>query len=512
MNNLKRLNEILRILKTNDLINNITPDKLCNTLEELGPTFIKLGQIMSTRVDLIPMEYCKALSKLRSKAIPMPYQEIEEILKQNYDNLDEIFISIDETPIGSASIAQVHKAILKENRKEVILKIKRPRIEEILESDITLFKKAISTLHLNKLIKVINLNDALDQLLKTTKEETNFQTETNHLIQFRNNHYEHVKCPYVYKRLCTNDVIVMEYINGLKINDIKALKENHYNLTSIANLLCKNYIDQALETGLFHADPHPDNIFIEGDDIVYIDLGMMGRLTDRNKNNLKKCLRAIALKDYKEVSRILINMSTPLDEINYINLENDVTNILEEYTNLDLEKINITKFSTNMFKMLQNNHLKLDENITMLIRGIVVIEAVIEELDPSISLFKVIILSQNYNLDNLLNIDTLKEKGQQIIKNINNLTEIPTQLATLLKSLNKEECKIKVELNNSPKQVDKLENLIHELILGFLDGCLIIASVLVQNTGMKSIFTFFTIIITTILIIKMLHDTLHRGY
>lgn len=512
MNNLKRLNEILKILKENDLINNITPEKLCHTLEQLGPTFIKLGQIMSTRVDLIPVEYCKELSKLRSKAIPMSYQEIEKILKENYDNLDEIFLSIDEIPIGSASIAQVHKAILKENNKEVILKVKRPRIEEILVQDITLFKKAISTLHLDKLIKIINLNDCLDQLLQTTKEETNFLTETNHLIQFRNNHYEHVRCPYVYKRLCTDDVIVMEYINGIKINDIKSLKENHYNLTAIANLLCKNYIDQALETGLFHADPHPDNIFIENDDIVYIDLGMMGRLTEKNKNNLKKCLKAISLKDYKEVSRILINMSTPLDEIDYINLENDVTNILEEYTNLDLEKINLAKFSTNMFKMLKNNHLKLDENITMLIRGIIVIESVIKQLDSSISLLKVILLSQSYSLANLLNIDTIKEKGGQIIKNINNLTELPTELTTLLKSLNKGENKIKVELNNSSKQVDKLENLVHELILGFLDGCLIIASVLVQNTGMKSIFTFLTIIITTILIIKMLHDTIHRGY
>ena len=511
---LHRFNEIFKVLKDSGLVSGVTPEKLYNTLEKLGPTFIKIGQILSTRVDLLPNEYCDALSRLRSNVAPMPYQEIEKILKDKYKDLNKIFYSIDVEPIGSASIAQVHKAVLRENNKNVVIKIKRPGIENIIYTDIQLFKKAVNLLHLNRIIKVMDLNEVLDQIYETTKEELDFNIETSHLIKFRNLHVNSktVRCPYVYEKLCTDNIIVMEYINGIKINDIDSLKSKNYKLDVIANILSDNYIKQAIEDGFFHADPHPDNIMIGGSNIVYIDFGMTGRLTDKNKQLLKKCIKAIVFKDYKEVSRILVSMSTKLEEIDYELLTDDVSKILDEFGDLELDSISTSKFISDMFGMLRKNHLVLDKDITMLIRGIGIIEPVLQILNPKISLFKVLIRSEEGKLEDIFDSEKVKHKSKEILKSAYDIASIPNEVVSLLKSINNGDAKFKVEMSDSTKHIDKLENLVHEIILGFVDGCLIIATVLTTDELFKKLFFIGVIIITIWLLFKMIMDIIHRGY
>ena len=161
--NQKRFKEILNILKEEDFIHGISPDKLSNALTKLGPTFIKIGQILSLRVDLLPQEYIEKLSKLRSNVAPLTYDQINDILKNEYDDIDKVFKIIDEKPLGSASIAQVHKAKLV-NGNNVVIKIKRPNVSEIMIEDISLLRKAINTLQLNKFIKIIDLIEVLNQI------------------------------------------------------------------------------------------------------------------------------------------------------------------------------------------------------------------------------------------------------------------------------------------------------------------------------------------------------------
>ena len=511
---LHRFNEIFKVLKESGLTSGLTPEKLCNTLEKLGPTFIKIGQILSTRVDLISGEYCDALARLRSNVTPIPYPEIESILKERFEDINKVFYSIDTEPIGSASIAQVHKAVLRENNQNVVIKVKRPNIEKILYTDIQLFKKAVNLLHLNRIIKVMDLNEVLDQIYETTKEETNFKIETSHMLKFYKLHKDNktIKCPKVYEKLCYDNIIVMEYIQGIKINEIELLQNQKYKLDVMANILSDNYIKQAITYGFFHADPHPDNIIVSGSKIVYIDFGMMGKITDKNKELLRKCIKGIIFKDYREVSRILVNMSTKLDEIDYETLTNDVSNILEEFGDLELESISTSKFISDMFVMLRKNHLVLDKDVTMLIRGIGIIEPVLKALNPKISLFKVLIRSEEGKIDDIFDPDKIKRKSKEILKNAYDIASIPNEVASFLKSINNGENKFKIEMSDSTKHVDKLENLVHELILGFVDGCLIIATVLTQDALLKNIFFVSVIIITLWLIIKMIIDIIHRGY
>ena len=510
---IERLNEVVKIIKDSNLISGITPKKLCDTIEKLGPTYIKIGQIMSTRVDILPVNYCNELSKLRSNVTPFPYEKIENILRDNYSNFDDLFSYVEHTPLGSASIAQVHRATLKSG-DDVVIKIKRPGIDDVVKTDLKLLKKAINILHLNKLVKVMDLNDVIDQLTETTMEELDFTIETNHLIEFKNLNLicDSIDCPSVYKDLCTKDVIVMSYIDGTSINDIEKLKYEGFNLKRLAELLSDNYIKQALTDGFFHADPHPNNILVNQNGIQYIDLGMVGRLSEKNKSSLRDCIKAIIFEDYKQVSRIIVSMSTKLDDIDYLNLENDVSRILKNYSNTNLKKINIVDFISEMFSMLRNNKLVLDKDVTLLIRGIGIIEAVLEELDPKINLLNVLISSEKYKIENFVNKDTITNVSKKIVKNIDSAIDLPSEVSTLLKTVNNQEAKFKVELSDSHKQIDKIEDLVHEIILGFIDGCLIIASVMVNDIVLNSVLIIFVIIVSIWLIIKMIIDAIHKGY
>lgn len=508
-----RLKEIIEVLKENNITHGINPVKLCKILEELGPTFIKIGQILSTRVDLLPEEYTNELSKLRSNAIPLDFQTVKNILNESYGDVDKYFKSIKHTPIGSASIAQVHIAYLISGEK-VVIKIKRPGIDDKIKTDIKLLKEAVSCLHLNKFIKVFDFNLVLDELYNTTLQELDFSNEVNNLVRFsENNKDSYIYSPKVYLDLCRDNAIVMEYIEGLKINDTSKMIDSGYNLNNVALLLSENYIKQALDDGFFHADPHPDNIMVRDDKIVYIDLGMMGTLSKKNKLLLKNCMKAIISSDYNEVARILLDMSEVSGEVDHMKLVNDIKSILMNFGSSSLNDIDITKFIKDMFKMLQENKLILDNDVTMLVRGIGIIEAVLEKLDSNINLVEV--LTNKIKKDSFketISIDTIRNVGKTVINSTNGLLKLPGEVSNLITSISNGEIKFKVEFSDSNNHIDKLEKLLHELIITFLDGILIICLCFSKSHEQREILGLFVIILSVWLFVKMLIDRMHNGY
>ena len=227
MNEKTRFIEIISILKNSALIRNFTPQKLCETIIKLGPTFIKIGQIMSNRYDLLPKEYCDALANLRSNVTPMEFKKVCQILKSELGNTNEIFQNISQNCIGSASIAQVHKAKLKSG-EDVVIKVQRENIYETMSTDVKLFKKAIRILHLNLLIKFVDLNSVIDEIYNVAKEEMDFEIEAKNLEEFHENNRDiaYVDVPKVYKNLVPKKVLVMEYIEGININNKDKLINN----------------------------------------------------------------------------------------------------------------------------------------------------------------------------------------------------------------------------------------------------------------------------------------------
>ena len=253
MKSKERLHEIIGVIKKYKLLKNMTPVNLRLAIEELGPTFIKLGQIMASRDDVIPKEYTIELSRLRNQVKPMEFDKLKEILDREYDGkTDEIFSKINSTPIGSASIAQVHRATLKDG-KDVVVKVQRDGIYEKMEMDVKLIKKIYSYLHLDHFFStVIDFNDVLDEMFETAKEEMNFLIEADHTIEFYENNKDvaYIRSPRVYKDYTTSNVLVMEYMNGINIDNFEALKIDGYDMDEIGKKLAANYIKQAIDDGL----------------------------------------------------------------------------------------------------------------------------------------------------------------------------------------------------------------------------------------------------------------------
>lgn len=513
MNEKERLKEIISILKESNILSGITPEKLYDIISKLGPTFIKIGQIMSNRYDIIPKEYCDELAKLRSDVNPMSFVDVKEILEEQYGNIDDIFESIDTNYLGSASIAQVHRAKLKTG-ENVVVKVQRNNIYETMSTDVKLLKKAINILHLNSIFKVMDLNEAIDEMFSLAKEEMNFEIEASHLEEFRENNKDinYIGSPIVYGNLVTKKTLVMEYIDGIKLNNISKIKEEGYDLQEIGLKLANNYIKQAIDDGFYHADPHPDNIVIRDGKIVFLDLGMMGRLSNRNKDLLKSCMKAIVRNDIYEIERILLNMSTTYGEVDHIKLRTEIQNIIEKSASTDIKDIDTVEFINSMFAMLKDNNIRLNKNITMLVRGICVIEGTLEVISPNINLFNVLTNKiKEESIVEILSKEAILKTGRNIINAGNTLPKIPNELLNLITDINKGETKFDIEMTNSDKQVDKLEDMLHQVVIGILDAALLLGASMVNSITLRNIYIATAIVLTIWLLIHMIIDRIHKG-
>lgn len=509
-----RFKEIVKILKESNLISDRTPENVCKTISKLGPTFIKIGQIMSSRYDILPQQYCEALAKLRSNVEPMSFEEVIEILKEELGNIDEIFKEISPKSIGSASMAQVHKAKLVTG-EDVAIKVQRRNIYETMTMDVKLLKKAINLLHLNLIVKVMDVSTMIDEIYNVAKEEMNFEIEAKHLEEFKENNIDisYVDVPKVYKNYVTKKVLVMQNIEGVSLDNKQTLIDNGYNLEEIGLKLANNYIKQALDDGFFHADPHQDNIYIYNGKIVYLDLGMMGRISSRSRKLLNDAMKAIVRNDITELEHILLSMSTTKSTINHTQLRAEIQQVLNKNASENIENIDIISFTNSVTNILRKNNLKLDNNITLLMRGICVIEGTLQDIYPEINLMMV--LKNKIKEDTLRNVfskEMLINTGKNIVTGANSITELPNELLNFVKDVNRGEIKFDIEMANSQRQVDKLEKMLHQLIIGFLDAAFILGASFVSNTVLKYIYLLFAVIFTVWLFIQMAIDHFHKGY
>ena len=514
MNEKMRFKEIVSILKNSDLISGITPEKLCDTISKLGPMYIKLGQIMSSRYDLLPKEYCDALANLRAKVTPMSFEEVSEILKEEYGNTDEIFQNISQTCIGSASIAQVHKAKLKSG-EDVVIKVQRKNVYETMSMDVKLLKKAIRLLHLNLIIKTIDLINVIDEIYYTAKEEMNFQIEAKHLEEFKDNNLDiaYVDVPKIYNNLVTKKVLVMENVEGINLNDKEKLINQGYDIEEIGLKLANNYIKQALDDGFFHADPHPDNIFIRDGKIIFLDLGMMGRISSRNKILLKNAMKAIVQNNVSELEHMLLSISTTKEPVNHIKLRTGIQKILDKNANEDIKNINIIEFMNSVNSLLKENNILLDKNITLLVRGICVIEGTLKSISPNINLLMVFNNKiKEDSLNEVFSKEMLMNTGKNFVTGANSLSILPNELLNFVKDINRGETKIDIEMANSQKQVDKLEKMLHQLVIGLLDAAIRVGASMVNNQILRYIYLVLAVIFTIWLFIQMAKDHFHKGY
>lgn len=379
---------------------NDSPKNLRKAFEELGPTFIKIGQILSTRPDLLPQEYIAELSKLQDDVAPEPFDVISKILEENFDApLSELFLKFDETPLASASVAQVHRAVLKDNR-QVIVKVQRPYIGETIRIDIQIMYKILN-LTKNKFSNfLIDPKDALDELYTSTEAELDFVNEKMNIQNFSslNSSLDNVYVPYVVDSLCCKKIITMEYITGLKLSNTDTLLKSGVDLNSLGENITYCFLKQVFIDGFFHADPHPGNILIKDKKVCFIDFGIMGTLSPSIKNALNDMIESAVYENKNKLISVLMSIGIKTGRVDRNQLFEDIDYLFASYLSTSFSNIKVSSILQDILDISKRNHIKMPKDFVLLAKSMIILEGVVSKLSPDIS---IISIAKPFVTDNL---------------------------------------------------------------------------------------------------------------
>ena len=483
-----RLREMTSVLHKHGITRGVTPEKLRLILEDLGPTFIKLGQIMSMHSDILPKRYCDELMRLQSEVTPMPFEEVAEVIEGAYGcPWKEIFLEIEDTPLGSASIAQVHKAVLG-NGCKVVVKVQRKGIYETMARDISLLHKAVKLLPPVSLKGVVDLDMVLDELWAVTREEMNFLTEAANMEEFarRNEGIAYIGTPVLYQEYTTLHVLVMEYIEGYRLDENEALIDNGYDLKESGSKLVDNYIKQVMEDGFFHADPHSGNVKIRDGKIIWIDMGMMGRLTERDRELIGNAVQGIALNDIGMIQEAVLALGEFKEKPDQNRLYKDIDGLLLKYGNVDMGKINVAEVMTDLMDVMKENKIAMPHGLTMLARGLTHMEGVLASLSPDINMVE--IASAHMAGEVLRNKDWKKEAkagGRSLYRSLKKALDIPALTADIMHGYLKGQTRINLDLHAADDLALLLRRLVRNIVMGLWVMALLISSSIICTTDMS---------------------------
>ena len=489
IDNRARLKEITAVLRRHQVTRGVTPEKLRAILEELGPTYVKLGQIMSLHSDVLPQRYCDELMKLTSEVTPMPFETVEEVINRSYrEDWHNIFSSIDRETLGSASIAQVHKARLLDGT-DVIVKVERKGIYDIMARDIGLLKRAVGILPpVGGLKNVVDLEMVLDELWSTAQEEMDFLKEASNMEEFTRNNQgiRYIRCPKLYHEYTTSRVLVMEYIGGCPVDDKETLLAEGYDLGEIGRKLVNNYIKQVMEDGFFHADPHPGNVKVMDCKIVWIDMGMMGRLSYRDRNLMAQAVRAIAVGDIAMLEATITELGEIQGKVDSGKLYGELRDLMDRYGNASMGSIDAVEFFKDTMEVMKNNSIKLPHGMTMLVRGLTQMQGVLLGISPDINMAE--IAAARLKEEMMQNFDFRAEAGKagrRIYKAVGRTLDIPPLVKIALEEYLKGQSRINMELDSTKKFSDLMRRLVRNLVMGLWVMALLISSSIICTTDMK---------------------------
>ena len=384
-----RLKEMTAVLKKYKLTHGLTPEKFRLILQELGPTYIKLGQIMSLHSDILPKEYCEELMKLCSDVEPMPFEQVEAVIDASFGySWKDVFASIDKKPLGAASIAQVHRATLKTGEQVVVKVTKEGHSRGDVQRIWRCFTRRLSLCRPSLIKGIVVFDMVLDEMWAVAQEEMNFLLEASNIEEFAGNNRDvaFVATPKLYRKYTTSHVLVMEYIKGFNIDDKEGLLKDGYDLEEIGSKLIDNYIRQVIEDGFFHADPHPGNVKIRDGKIVWIDMGMMGRLSEHDKKELSNAVYGIAMNDIGMIEDAVLAIGDFKGEPDRAKLYKDIKIIMNKYGSLDMGQVDVAEFIQELLEVMKNNRIVMPHGFTMLARGITQIEGVLADIAPGINM------------------------------------------------------------------------------------------------------------------------------
>ena len=418
-----------------------TYERIRMVLEELGPSYVKLGQIFSNREDMLPPELIKELEKLQDHVPQLKNFDVQKTIEEELNiTLSDYFQSVNLEPIAAASLAQVHWGQLL-NGDEVVLKIQRPFIEEVIESDLLVMKQVARALEKYstqaQALQPVRIVASFEQSIH---EELQFLREMDNTEKFAKNFEgnEMIHVPVVYRQLSTDRLICMEFIDGIKVSEIAKLKTANIDPAAVAKVGVDLYIEQILDHGFFHADPHPGNIFIlpNTGQICFIDFGMMGTIMPNDKEVLGDLLLYFLRKNIKKIINLLEKIAVKTDIPDYKKLEQDLYELVSGVSNTAIQNIKIGIILNQFKTVLYENKIILPHYLYMLIRGLIIIEGVGRKLDPAFNItdnlepYTSAIVRKRFSLKRLF------KKNLNRFQDINDLVDtLPDDINAILKKI-----------------------------------------------------------------------------
>jgi len=484
----KRLKEIITVLRKHNVITGVTPESLKSIFEELGPTCVKVGQILSMQPNILPPEYCKELEKLRSDVAPMSFDTVKSILEGEFGaKLDDLFSHIDEVPLGAASIGQVHSAILRDGTK-VVIKVQRPGIYETMSEDIELINKAIGVVDfVTHISDEIDIRMVIDEVWTVAQQEMDFSLEADHAREFLalNKDVTYVTCPKPFD-MSTSKALVEEHVDGFFVDDLEQLKSHGYDIEEISEKIALNFVKQVIDDGFFHADPHCGNIKVQGGKIVWIDLGMMGRLSPRDKNLFADAVMAMATKDCMRLTDFVLNMGIHNSKVDYLELEDNIETVMNRYASADFGTLDIVQLTEELFAIMRKFKIGVPKGVSMLPRAMSTIHGTLQTLNPGMNAFEIIAeYMSGYSRKHFDLKAELTSIGKRVVNSLQKSLDIPAQVSDMLKVLSKGFSKVNMELSMSESMDNKISKLVDKVVLAIIAAALLVGSSLISTTDMQ---------------------------
>lgn len=460
--------------------------ELAADLEKLGPTFIKLGQLLSTRADLLPAPYLEALSRLQDNVEPFSYEEVDQIVSGEIGvRLSKAFAEFEREPLAAASLAQVHRAYLRDGRA-VVVKVQRPNIREQIFEDLEALGEIAKFLDSHtELGKRYEFQNMLLGLRKSLLRELDFKLEANNLVAFAENlkEFQRIVIPEPIDDFCTSRVLTMEYIPGKKITELSPLRLMEIDGPSLARELFRAYLKQILLDGFVHADPHPGNVFLtEDDEIALFDLGMVTRLLPGFQDKLLRLLLAISEGRGEDAAEISINMGEAKPGFDKAEFTRRVAELVAENSDASLSHLNAGQVALQITKISADCWFRLPSEFTMIAKALLNLDRVVFTLDPNFEPSTVI----RQRATEILQRNLMKTLAPgNLIGGVVEVKEfvekLPGRINKILDTVGDNKLKIDVDTIDEKAIVEGFQKVANRITLGLILAALIVGAAMLMR-------------------------------
>ncbi len=482
-NALEKAGKVLHWHAPQELAHLEPPARIRRVLEELGPTFIKLGQILATRVDLFPPEWIAEFGKLQDDAPAVPYDELWPHISQALGEPPEgIFPRIDETPLAAASLAQVHRAWLADGTA-VILKIRHPHIIKTIEADLRLLTRLAEIIEAEAPdLQHYRPREVVRQFTLSLRRELDFAAECRHAERVANNlaDFPEIVIPGIHWQWTSPGLNVQDYIDGIPGSDLAAVDATGLNRKLLAKRGIHAVLKMILEDGFFHADPHPGNVlYLAGNRIAFIDFGMVGRLSAERRIELAKLLYGLVSQDAARVANVLLDWSEG-EESGSVTLQNEIETFVDQYRGVPISNINFGAMLSDLVAILRDHGLSLPPDLALLIKAFITLEGLGRQLDPDFDIASEAAPLLKHALMAHAKPAAMARRGwRTLTSTVDLLGGLPREVNTILRTVRRGKLKLQIDVPPLKQFGERIDRAASRLALSVVTAALIVGSAIV---------------------------------